>query len=334
MKATGRISKYHIFFLFLILTSGLTPVVGPQLIYGQDAGFPSKPIEIVVPFAPGGSLDLGARVLTEPLSKALNVPVVIRNQAGAGGLLGATNFFNAKPDGYTVLAASPAAIISNVLLSKNPTFDPRKDFLPLAMVGISPISMFVPAKSPFKSFNEFVQYGKANPGKLRGSFSSPGGETHIMLMSILKETKIDSKVIPYTTSGEAIAAQLGGHVDWGTASLVSRVPYFKSGDMRCLLLTHPSPEAPGVPSGPDIGLDSVSVDLWLGLFVHGKTPKPVYDRLTAAVKAVLSDAKVKDMLTKEGYITEYKAPAEFSKTINKDWNVFSEVLKDAGMLTK
>jgi tripartite-type tricarboxylate transporter receptor subunit TctC len=332
MKAKGRIVEYRIFFLCLILASGLALVSAPTPGYGQEAGFPSKPIEIVVPFAPGGSLDIGARVVTEPLSQALKVPVVIKNQAGGGGLMGATSFFNAKPDGYTVLAASPAAIISNVQLSKNPTFDPRKDFLPLGMVGISPISMTVASSTPFKTFDEFVQFGKKNPGKLRGSFSSPGGETHIMLLSILKETKIDSKVIPYTTSGENVAAILGGHVDWGTASLVSRVPFIKSGEMRCLLVTHRSPEVPGVPAGPDIGLNSVSTDLWLGLFVHGKTPKPAYDKLVSALKTTLSDAKVKDALAKAGYLAEYQGPQEFTKTINKDWGVFSEVLKDAGLM--
>jgi tripartite-type tricarboxylate transporter receptor subunit TctC len=121
-------------------------------------------------------------------------------------------------------------------------------------------------------------------------------------------------------------------VDWGTASLVSRVPYLKSGEMRCLLLTHRSPEAPGVPAGPDIGLNSVDTDLWLGLFVHGKTPKPVYDKLVSAVKATLNDAKVKDALTKAGYIAEYQEPQQFSKTIIKDWGVYAEALKDAGLL--
>ena len=332
MKAKGRISECHIFFLCLILASGLAPVIAPTPVYGQEASFPSKPIEIVVPFAPGGSLDIGARVLTEPLSQALKVPVIIKNQAGGGGLMGATSFFNAKPDGYTVLAASPAAIIANVQISKNPTFDPRKDFLPLGMVGISPISMTVSSKTPFKTFDDFVQFAKKNPGKLIGSFSSPGGETHIMLLSILKETKIDSKIVPYTTSGENVAAILGGHVDWGTASLVSRIPFLKSGEMRCLLLTHRSPEVPGVPAGPDIGLNSVDTDLWLGLFVHGKTPKPAYDKLVSAVKATLSDAKVKDALTKAGFIAEYQDPQQFTKTIGKDWGVYAEALKEAGLL--
>lgn len=331
MDAKGSMGKRLLVHTCLTLLLGSAPVIAPAALYAQEAGFPSKPIQIVVPFAPGGSLDIGARVLMEPLSKALKTPVVIENKAGGGGLLGATTFFSAKPDGYSVLAASPAAIIANVQLSKNPAFDPRKDFLPLGLVGISPVSMVVRGDSPFKTINDFLQFARKNPGKLIGSFASPGGETHIMLLSLLKEGKIECKVVPYTTSGERIAAQLGGHVDWGTASLVGQLSYIKSGDLRCLLLTHKSPELPGVPSGPDVGLNSVSVDLWLGLFVHGKTPKPVYDKLVAAVKTTLNDAKVKDDLAKAGYMPEYKDPQEFTKLISKDWNVFADVLKDSGL---
>jgi tripartite-type tricarboxylate transporter receptor subunit TctC len=332
MRTENRKSRMYLF-LWLSLAVGVALGGGPTRIQGQEAKFPSKPVEIIVPFAPGGSLDIGTRVLVEPLSRELKVPVIIKNQAGGGGLTGATTFFNAKPDGYTMLAASPAAIISNTQLSKNPSFDPRKDFLPVGQAGVSPIAMSVTKNSPFKSFDEFGQFGKKNPGKLRGGFSSPGGETHIMLVSICRETKIESKIIPYTTSGERSAAMLGGHVDWGTASLVSTMPYVKSGDMRVLLLTHRSPELPGIPSGPDLGLSSVSVDLWLGFFVHSKTPKTAYERLMSALKATFNDAGMRDLLTKAGYIVEYKGPQEFSKIINKDWDVFSEVLKEAGMKT-
>jgi tripartite-type tricarboxylate transporter receptor subunit TctC len=112
------------------------------------------------------------------------------------------------------------------------------------------------------------------------------------------------------------------------------MPYVKSGDMRVLLLTHRSPELPEIPSGPEIGLPSVSVDLWLGFFVHSKIPKAAYDRLVSAMKATFNVAGMKESLAKAGYIVEYKDPQEFSKIINKDWEVFSEVLKEAGMQAK
>jgi tripartite-type tricarboxylate transporter receptor subunit TctC len=301
---------------------------------GAQEAFPSKQIEVVVPFAPGGSLDIGTRIFAEPLSKELKVPVVIKNMAGGGGLTGATSFFNARPDGYTMLAASPAAIISNVQQAKNPSFDPRKDFLPVGYLGASPISMCVSKKSPFQSFKDFAQFAKANPGKLQGGVSSLGGETHIMFVSILKDAKIESKLIPYTKSADLTMALLGGHLDWKCSSLVANIPYIKSGDLRPLLLTSKSPELPNVPAGPDVGLPNASVDLWLGYFVHAKTPKPAYDRLVASMKAAFNDAAMKDQLFKAGWIVSYKDPQEFGKLIAKDWNVFAEVLRETGMMGK
>jgi tripartite-type tricarboxylate transporter receptor subunit TctC len=297
----------------------------------QDAAFPAKQVEIVVPFAPGGSLDIGMRIFMEPFAKELKVPVVIKNQAGGGGLTGATTAYNAKPDGYTILAASPAAIISNVQLSSNPSFDPRKDLLPVGYIGRSPISMVVPKNSPFKTFNDWLQYAKANPDKLQGGVSSLGGETHIMFMSILKDTKIKSKLIPYTTSPALSMALLGGHLDWKTSSLVANMQYIKSGDMRPLVVTSKWPDLPDVPSGQELGLPSVSVDVWLALFVNAKTPKPAYDKLTAAMKAAFNDPKVKDLLFKAGWMASYKDPQETAKLVSSQWDLFTQVIKETGM---
>jgi tripartite-type tricarboxylate transporter receptor subunit TctC len=186
--------------LFCINMFGMFMLMSPQWVQCQERAFPAKQVEVIVPFAPGGSLDVGTRIFAEALAKELKVPVVIKNQVGGGGLTGATVFFHAKPDGYTILAASPAAIISNVKLSSTPSFDPRKDFLPLGYIGHSPVAMAVSKESPFQTFNDFLQYARKNPGKLQGGVSALGGETHIMFMSILKDTKIDSKLIPYTTA--------------------------------------------------------------------------------------------------------------------------------------
>lgn len=331
MRTNERRDGHKMVFLCLTMAIGFALVVGPTLIQGQEKGFPSKPVEMVVPYAPGGSIDIGARIFVEPLSRELKVPVVVRNQAGGGGLTGATTFFNTKPDGYTMLATSPGAILSTVQLSKTPTFDARKDFLPLGHIGVSPVAMAVPKNSPFKSFDDFLQFARKNPGKLRGGFSSPGGETHVMFMSIIKDTKIETKMIPYTSSGELAAALLGGHLDWKCSTLVSSMGYVRSGDMRVLLLTQKSPEVPGVPSGSDIGLPSVSVNIWLGFFVHSNIPKAAYDRLVSAVKVASNDPKMKELLTKGGYIVEYKDPQELTKLVNRDWEAFSEVIKATGM---
>jgi len=334
MRADKQRNRREIVFLCLAVVISAILWGSPTRIQCQEKGYPAKAVDMVVPFGPGGSIDIGARVFVGPLSRELKVPVVIRNYAGGAGLTGTTAFFNARPDGYTILATSPGGIIPTVQLSKNPAFDPRKDFLPLGYIGVSPIAMSVTKNSPFKSFDDFLQFARKNPGKLRGGVSSLGGETHIMFMSIIKDTKIDTKLIPYTTSGERVAAALGGHVDWTTGSLVSTMPYVTSGDMRVLLLTKRSPEVPGVPAGPEIGLPSVAVNIWLGFFAHAKIPKAANDRLVSAVKVAFNDPKVKDLLAKAGFIAEYKDPQEFSKLITKDWEAFAEVLEATGMKGK
>ena len=331
MGTNERRDAHKIGFLWLAVAVGFCLVMSPTLNHGQDKGFPLKPVEMFVPYAPGGSIDIGARIFAEPLSRELKVPVIVRNYAGGGGLTGATAFFNSKADGYTMLATSPGAILATVQLSKNPAFDARRDFLPLGHIGVSPVGMAVPKNSPFNSFDEFLQFAKKNPGKLRGGFSAPGGETHVMFMSIIKDTKIETKMVPYTSSGELAAALLGGHLDWKCSTLVSTMGYIKSGDMRVLVLTQRSPEVPGVPSGPDIGLPSVSLSIWLGFFVHSKIPTAAYNTLVSAVKSASDDPKVKVMLTKAGYIFEYKDPREMTKLIHRDWDAFTEVIKATGM---
>jgi len=334
MKTKVQKKNSRVCILFLQIFIGLVLLMGPALSHAQDQEFPSKPVEVIVPYGPGGVIDIGVRIFAEPLSRELKVPVVAVNKKGGGGLVGSTAFYNTKHDGYTVLASSAGAIIPTVILSKNPSFDPRKDFLPVGRIGLTPCAMFVHKDSPFKTFQDFVEFGKKNPGKLRGGYASAGGETHIMFVSILKDTKIQSKMIPYTASGERNAALLGGHIDWSVSSLVSVMPFFKSRDMRPLLLTQKSPDLPDVPAGADVGLPSVSVNIWLGFFVHADIQKAAYNKLVTAVGAAISDPKTQEMLVNAGFIVDYKDPEEYAKIIKSDWEAFDEVLEVAGMKKK
>lgn len=297
----------------------------------QEGTFPSKPVTIIIPFGPGGIIDVGTRIFMDRLSKELKVPVVVENRAGGAGLIGTTAFLGMKPDGHTLLSASAAATISTVQLSKTPAFDPRKDLLPVGFLADAPCAMSLAKNTPFKSFNEFLQYAKANPGKLKGGVSSLGGETHIMFELIVRGNKIDTKMVPYPATGGLITAILGGHVDWMTLSLPATLAYQKSGDVNIVLLTRRSPELPGVPSGADVGLPDISVNLWMGLFTHPKTPKPAYDRLVSAVNTAIKDPEVTKRLSEAGFIVEYKGPSDFSKLINEHWDIFARVIKEANI---
>jgi tripartite-type tricarboxylate transporter receptor subunit TctC len=293
--------------------------------------FPTKPVTIIVPFGPGGIIDVGTRIFADRFSKELGVPVIVDNRTGGAGLVGVNAFLGMKPDGYTLLSASGAATISVVLLSKTHPFDPRKDLQPIGYLADAPCAMSVAKNTPFKTFNEFLQFAKANPGKLKGGMSSLGGETHIMFESIIKEAKIDSKMVPYPATGGLVTAIMGGHLEWMCLSMPATMPYHKSGDVRIVLLTRRSPELPGVPSGADVGLPDISVNLWMGLFTHPKTPKPFQDRLASAVAAAIKDPEVGKKLGESGFSVAYRNSAEFSKLMDQQWDIFARVIKEANI---
>lgn len=317
--------------LCAMLVAALVLTVCPAWVGAQEAGFPARPVTIIVPFGPGGIIDLGARIISDSLSKELKVPVVVENRAGGAGLIGASAFLGMKPDGHTLLAASGSATISAVQLSKNPPFDPRRDLLPVGYLADAPCAMAVAKHAPFNAFGEFVQYAKRNPGKLRGAIASLGGETHIMFESIVRDTKIESKLVPYPAIGGLITAVLGGHLDWWCGTMPIAMPYHKSGDMRILLLTRKAPELPAVPSGAEAGFPGISVNVWMGLFTQAKTPKPVHDRLTAAVSKVVNDPEVAKKFSANGFSVAYKNPAEFAKLIDEQWNIYARVIREANI---
>jgi tripartite-type tricarboxylate transporter receptor subunit TctC len=308
---------------------GFLLLAGPGSLSAQD--FPSKPITILVPFGPGGIVDIGARIIGERLSKELKVPVVIENKAGGSGMIASMAFLNTPPDGYTLFAASGAVVISGPQRSKTQTFDPRRDFLPLGYLADAPCTMSVAKHAPFQTYEEFVKYAKANPGKVRGGVSALGGETHIMFESIINQSSIKCKMVPYPAQAGLVTAILGGHIDWMCLSYPATLPYHKSGDVKIVLLTRKATELPSTPTGADVGLPDVSISQWVGLFAHSKTPKPVYDKLTAAVTAAAKDPEVSKKLVNAGCTVDFKGPQDFLKLLDRQWGIYAKVLREANI---
>jgi tripartite-type tricarboxylate transporter receptor subunit TctC len=317
----------------VVCALGLILIISPSLLHAQQGGVPGKPVQIIVPYGPGGTYDIATRIFGERLSKELNVPVIIENKAGGGGLVGATAFFNTNPDGYTLLAGGGASLISAVQLSNSPAFEPRKDFISVGYIGDTPCAMSVAKNAPFKTFEEFLKYARSNPGKLRGGVANLGTEPHIMFELILKEGKIESKMVPYPATGGLVTAIMGGHLDWMTLSATATIPYHRSGDVKIVLLTRRSAELPGIPSGADVGMPEVSVNNWMAFFALSKIPKPVYDRLVAAIAAAAKEPEVAKKLGEAGFTLAYKSPAEVSKLFNEQWDMYARVLKEANIKT-
>jgi tripartite-type tricarboxylate transporter receptor subunit TctC len=314
--------------VWIMAAVGLFFIAGPASLQAQQV-FPSKPITIIIPYGAGGIVDVGIRIFGERLSRELKVPIIIENKPGGGaGFIGTTAFLNStnnNPDGYTLLASTGAGIIGTGLLTKDKPWDPRKAFLPVGYIADAPVAMSVAKSAPFKTFEEFLKYAKANPGKLVGGMSSLGGETDIMFGAMLKQAKIESKKVPYPNTGNLVTAILGGHIDWMTLSTPGTMQYHKSGDVRIVLLTRRSAELPGIPSGTDVGLPDVSINQWIGLFAHPKTPKPAYDKLVAAVATTAKDPEVVKKLSDASFNVAFQGPQDFAKLIDSQCDIFARV---------
>lgn len=319
------------FIYLLSLFLGLLVIIEATPLQGQETKYPTKAIEIVVPYAPGGMIDVVNRIFAEYLSKELKVPVLIKNYQGGGGLTGVNAFLGNKPDGYSILSTSGSSITTSVLLAKTPPFDPKKDLLPLGQLGGAPVAMSVTKTSPFKSIGEFIRFAKANPQKSIAGIADLGGETHFMSMGIIKDAKIDVKIVPFAGSAALSTALLGGHVDWKCSSLPSTMAYLKSGDLRVLLLTHRSKNLPDIPAGTDVGLPSVMIDILVGFYIHPEAPKAAYERLVSAIEKAAKNPELAKKLDATGLDTEYKGPREVSKSIDDYLRISSEIIKEMNL---
>jgi tripartite-type tricarboxylate transporter receptor subunit TctC len=310
---------------------GVLVVIGVRSSECQEAKFPAKPIEVIVPYGPGGFIDVANRIVVEYLAKEFKVPVVVKNQPGASGLVGCTTFLKSKPDGHAIISVSGGAVINAILLSKSPPFDPLKELLPAAYMAGTPIAMSVSKDSPFKSFEDFRQFGRKNPGKLRGGVTSPGSDGDVMFRVILRDAEIDAKRVPYVGTGEVVPALLGKHLDYMVLSLSATMPYIRSGDMRVLLLTRRSPEFPKVPSGPEVGLPRFSINYWFGYFLLPQTPKAVYEKWVSVLETVSKNSEMVEKLKKNELMVDYKNPTEFTSLIKGNWRITSQIIQETGM---
>jgi tripartite-type tricarboxylate transporter receptor subunit TctC len=332
MRSRLRKDLCRMVFVCVMLVMGLVLATQPTPVRGQDATYPSKAIEVVVPFSPGGSVAMASQFFADALSQELKVPFVVVPRPGGGGVIASNDFVhNVKPDGYTLLGTAPGAIIPSVLLSKNPPFDVKKDFLPVGYLGDTSIAIAVQGNSPFKTIQDMIQFAKNNPGKLRGGVSGPGSETDLMFYAFYSDAKIDGKRIPYNTGPQAKTALMGGHIDWTISSYMGLMPYVESKDMRILLATRKLPELPDVPTGRDIGLPNFTVDIWAGYFAHAKTPKGAYDKLVTAITKVSKNPDLPKKFAKIGFDYKFKNPAEMSQIIDNDIATFARIIKAVGL---
>jgi tripartite-type tricarboxylate transporter receptor subunit TctC len=295
--------------------------------------YPAKPIRLVVPFPPGGSTDIVARIVAQKLSDRLGQQVVVENRGGAGGTIGAEAVAKAAPDGYTLVlgTTSTHAVAPNVYAKIG--YDPVKDFAPISLVAVTPYLLVVNPSMNVKSLPEFVGYVKARPGKLNYASAGTGSTTHLAMEMLKDAAGLYIVHIPYNGNGPAGTAVIAGQVEILFGSLPAVLPHAKSGRVRPIAVGTPkrSPSLPEVPTVAESGFPGFDASLWLAVMAPAGTPAPVVDRLHKEIVAAIATPDAADALSKAGAEPITSTPAELAAMVKDGVDKYAKVVKQAGV---
>jgi len=291
--------------------------------------FPSKPLKLVVPFGPGGSSDVVARIVAEGAGEALGQPMLIENVPGAGGNIGTARVVKAAPDGYTLVECTIGTCAINPSIYAQTGYDLQKDFAPVFLVGGVMNIFTVHPSMPVKSIAELVAYIKANPGKLPVAIGAVGSSNHLTPVWFASIAGLDMLYVPFKGAGDAITALLGGQVMMFVDNEPSILPQIKSGKARPLAVTGPRRSAylPDVATMEELGYKGFVVEPWYGFMVPQGTPRAAIERLNAAFNAAIRNPRVKARLEEAGLRLIGGAPERLGEQIRGESERWAKVVK-------
>jgi tripartite-type tricarboxylate transporter receptor subunit TctC len=296
------------------------------------AGYPDKPVKIVVPFAPAGPTDVMARLIAQKLSESLKQQFFVENHPGAGGNIGMMQVARSTPDGYTILVASSSYTVNPSLYAKNP-YDPFKDFAPITLAAASPNILVINTDIPAKTVQELIELVKANPAKY--SIANPGvGTTPQLAAELFKLTyKLDAASVPFGGAGPAIQSAVGGHTPIAFSALPPTAPQVQGGKLRGLAVTSAKRSAtlPDVPTLAEAGIKGQESETMQGIFVAAGTPKEIVDLLNKEIVKAMQLPDVKEKCAQLGFDVVANTPAEFATYIKTDVEKWRGVIKDANV---
>ena len=296
--------------------------------------WPSHSLRIVVPFAPGGSTDLFARLVGDRLATALGQPVIIDNRAGAGGNIGADAVAKAPPDGYTLLMATTGVMAINNAMYKNLSFDAEKDLKPVIYIASITNVLIVPADSPLKSVGDVIAAAKAAPGKLSFASSGSGSSTHVSAELFRLMTGTELLHIPYKGSGQAMPDVISGRVSMMFENMPGAVGFIKTGKVRVLAVTglQRTPTLPDVKTVAESGVTGYESLSWSGIAAPAATPPEVIARLNREINTILANPDIRQKLAEQGAQAVGGTPEAFGEHISRERQKWSKVVRDAAIV--
>jgi len=301
-----------------------------------QADFPTRPITLIVPYAAGGGNDVLARGVAEPMGKTLGQAVVIENHGGAGGSLGTRQVAKSAPDGYTLGLGGTGTLAVDPTLYPNVGYNPRKDFAPVGLIATSPLIILVNPSLPAHNVQELIALAKKQPGKLNYASAGRGSGIHLGTVLFALTAGIELTHIPYKGSGPALTDLLGNHVAIYFSSLPPAIGLVKEGKLRALGVTglKRSPIFPDVPTVAEQGLPGFEAVLHYGIVAPAGTPRPIIDKLNAALRTALNSDEVHKRIATEGAEPLPTTPDQYAADIDHEETKWSALVEKAGLKAK
>jgi tripartite-type tricarboxylate transporter receptor subunit TctC len=298
-----------------------------------DGSYPDHSIMLLVPAAAGGTTDLAARMLSQPLGAALGQAVVVDNRGGANGVIAAVAVKRAAPDGYTLLMQYSGYHVITPLVTKGPQQWDARDLTPVANVLSAPQIVVIRADLPFKTMADLVAYAKAHPGKLNYASSGNGSLQHATGAMLEQQAGIQLTHIPYKGTGPALQDMLSGVVDLTFGTAPPFVPHIQAGKLRVLATTGKTrlDSLPGVPTSAEVGLPDLNATSWFAVFAPAGTPKPIVDRLSAEIATVVARPAFMHKAAELGALADYMTPRQLGDMVASDTRRWTEVVKATGI---
>jgi tripartite-type tricarboxylate transporter receptor subunit TctC len=308
---------------------GIVPVAAAQ-------DFPNKPIRIVVPWPPGGNVDITARTVQAALGEALGQQVLVENRPGAGGTVGSGQVAKASPDGYTLLLGSSGTVTNAPAVYKNISYDPVKDLTAVGPIQSTPMVITLATKTPAKDWAEFLAYVKNKGSQVSIATAGNGSSNHLALELLMRQARLPLLHVPYKGSGPAITDVLGGQVDGMVDQLSASIGHIREGRMKAIAVTSRarSPQLPNVPTLNELGVKDFEVGTFTGIFGPAGMPAAVTEKLHAALKKALGQETVREKYRSMGVEVMDMSQADFSAYVRTDFEKWRLVAKERNIVVE